>query len=143
VSRQTNLNVIRQNLPAAQTQTRTATIGGQQIPIGQLQFAGKNWQNSYIGSGGLDWNIGTHDSLRARYVHNEITAGSTERAIPNLLTGLRNRSLLANVSHYRTLGASGVNELRLGYNRFRRFVDDPGQIYPGLGGFANVGSPVI
>lgn len=136
---QTNLNLIRQNLPAAQTQSEFATIGGQQIPVGQLQFSGKNFQDSYIGSGGLDWNIGTHDSLRARYVHNEITAGSTQAMLPNLLTGVRNRSMLANVSHYRTLGSAGVNELRLGYNRLRRSVDDPSQLYPGLGGFANVG----
>jgi hypothetical protein len=136
---QANLNILRQNLPVAQTGTQFQTIGGQQIPFGQMQFGGNNWQNSYIGSGGLDWTIGTHDSLRARYVHNEITAGSSQPAIPSVLTGLRNRSLLANVSHYRTLGASGVNELRLGYTRFRQFVDNPGQLYPGMSGFANLG----
>ncbi len=135
---QTNLNVLRQYLPAANTTSSSATVNGVNIPLGEVAFNGKNWQNSYNGTGAIDWKIGNSDDLRARYVHNETEAATSTSVLPNFLTPLRDRALLASVAEYHNIGSQGINELRLGYNRFRHILDNPDLVFPGLTGFPNL-----
>lgn len=135
---QTNLGVLQQNLPAAENATGTTTVGGRQIPIGPLGFNGKNWQNAYIGTGALDWKIGNSDNLRARYVQNETEANTTAATLPNFLTPLRDRALMASAAEYHNLGGLGVNELRFGYTRYRHILDQPNTLFPGLTVFPNI-----
>jgi hypothetical protein len=135
---QTNLNVLRQYMPPAQNATNFTTVGGQQIPIGPLQFSGKNWQNQYYGVGSLDWKIRNTDNLRARYGINNIDGETSGAALPTFMGGLTQRSQFANISEYHNLGANGINELRLTYNRFRRIVDAPNLLFPGLTVFPNI-----
>ena len=134
----TNLGVLQQYLPAAENGTSFTTVNGQQIPIGPLAFNGKNWQNSYNGTGAIDWKIGNSDNLRARYVQNDNEANSAALVLPAFQTGVRDRAILANISEYHNLGARGINELRLGYNRYSRFLDNPSVVYPGLSVFPNI-----
>lgn len=134
----TNFGVLRQYLPPAGEATRFATVGGTQIPVGPLSFTGKNWQNQYNATGAIDWKIGNSDNLRARYVHNETEANGTGAGLPNFLTPLTDRALVANISEYHNLGARGVNELRLAYNRFRYLVGNSNLVFPGLTVFPNI-----
>ena len=135
---QTNLDVLQQYMPAAQNATSTTTVGGQQIPIGPLQFSGKSWQNQYYGVGSLDWKIRGTDDIRARYGINNTDGETSGSALPTFMSGLTQRSQFANVSEYHNLGANGINELRLSYNRFRRFVNSSNLLFPGLTVFPNI-----
>lgn len=131
----TNLSVLRQYLPAAQTSTQFTTVQGVQIPLGQASFTGKNWQNTYNGTGSIDWKIGNSDSLRARFVENVLEANTTGMSVPTFQTPLRDRSMSANISEYHNLGSRGINELRLGYTRYAHAIDNPAGAFPGLSGF--------
>jgi hypothetical protein len=135
---QTNLSVLQQYLPPAQTATSSTTVNGVQVPVGLLSFTGKNWQNQYNGTGAMDWLIGNSDNLHARYVQNEIDANTTSPTLPNFLTPLTDRSMFADVSEYHNFGASGINELRLGYTRYRHLLGNNGLVFPGLSVFPNI-----
>jgi hypothetical protein len=134
----TNLSVLQQYMPAAQTATATTTVNGVQIPVGPLQFSGKSWQNQYNGIGSVDWRINPSDSLRGRYDINNIDGVSSFGALPTFTNGLTFRSQLANISEYHNLGANGINELRLAFNRFRRLYDTPSGTFPGFTSFPNI-----
>ncbi len=134
----TNLGVLRRYLPAAPNATRFTSVGGQQIPIGPLQFTGKDWQNSYFGTGGLDFNFWQSDQLRFRYVHNYVEGNSNGATLPSFLSGLNRTSLLANISEYHNFSSRAVNELRLAYTRFTQNVDNPTAVFPGLTVFPNI-----
>jgi hypothetical protein len=135
---QNNLGVLQQYLPAAETTTGSTTVSGTEVPIGQLFFAGKNWQNQYNGVGALDWKIGNSNNLRARYVHNETEANTTNASLPNFITPLRDRALMATVADYQNVGARGINELRFGYTRYRHILENPDLVFPGLSAFPNL-----
>jgi len=135
---QTNLGVLQQYLAPAQTTTSFTTVQGTQIPVGPLTFAGKSWQNQYIGTGAVDWKAGNSDNVRARYVHNETDSSGNGVSLPSFLTPLRDRALMANISEYHNLGARGINELRLGYTRYNHILDNPSLVFPGLTVFPNI-----
>ena len=135
---QTNLGVLRQYLPAATTATDTTTVNGVAIPIGAVPITGRSWQNAWYGTGALDWKAGNSDNVRARYVHNELEANTSGTFLPSFITPVRNRSLLANVSWYHNLGARGINELRVGYNRYHNIFENLNLVFPGLTVFPNI-----
>jgi hypothetical protein len=113
-------------------------VNGALIPVGPVQFTGKSWQNQYNGIGSVDWKIRNSDNLRAHYDINNIDGVSAFGAAPTFQNGLTYRSQIANVSEYHNLGANGINELRLSFNRFRRLFDTPAGTFPGYTSFPNI-----
>lgn len=134
----TNLGVLQNFVGAAPTQSSVTAVNGVQIPIGILPIRTHQYQNQYIGTGSLDWNIRNSDQVRARYVHNETHANNNGAVLPAFFSPLKTRSLLASFAEYHNFSSVLVNELRLGYTRYHSGIHNNGVTFPGLSVFPNI-----
>lgn len=136
-----NLAIARQYLTAGATSSGgagTSLVNGVSIPLGVVSTGNSVYQNQYNGVGSVDWKIGNSDSLRARYVQNEMYSNGIGNTLPAFATPMQNRALVGTVSEYHNLGSRGINELRLSYSRYLNRFDNTTLSYPGLSSFPNL-----
>ncbi|MDX2151273.1 MAG: carboxypeptidase regulatory-like domain-containing protein [Bryobacteraceae bacterium] len=137
----TNLDIMRQYVPAAPTATTTTSVGGRAIPIGELPIEFPQYQNTYTWLVSVDYNISERDQLRSRYI-DQYTSGVDPLTSPNLPVFAGNRqtrSKAFNLSEFHTFTPNITNELRLGYNRYDDGIPYAGSFaYPNLDIFPNI-----
>ena len=128
-----NLEYFKQYVPTAPSGSRFATIGGQQIPIGQLSITGPAFENIYHPTASLDITPTDRDQIRLRWTHTAVDSISTTAvSLPEFYTPVVERNHLASASYFRNITPTLLNELRFGWNR--RVTDFPvgDQQFPGL-----------
>jgi hypothetical protein len=113
-------------------------VAGTAIPLGIANSAIRGWQNQYMGTGAMDFNISPADQLRFRYVHNRLQSNDSGANLPFFNTGRDRTSLLASISHYHSFGSRVQNELRVGYNRFNQRFHDGSFDFPGVDVFPTI-----
>ncbi|MDX2152459.1 MAG: carboxypeptidase regulatory-like domain-containing protein [Bryobacteraceae bacterium] len=136
----TNLDVLRQYLAAAPTQSegRTTSVGGVAIPIGILPIEAPNYQNQYVGVGSWDYNVTDRDQIRARFVYNDTKGINSAANLNSFFTDFTQLALLGTVNYNRTFTPSLFNELRVNYNRFNQQIPAGSFAFPGLDQFPNI-----
>ncbi len=134
----TNLDILKQYVPAAATADHTVDVGGVAIPVGILPFASPNYQNAYFGVASMDYNISDNDQLRGRFVYNKYSFVDTAANLPTFFVALPATYYLASIAHYHTFSPTITNELRLGYNRANQLYSVGDFTYPGLNAFPNL-----
>jgi len=134
----TNLDVLKQYVPAAPSADSTTSVNGVAIPIGILPIVGPNYVNQQTFVGSSDLNINPTNQLRFRIVRNKLDSLDTAANLPAFWTTLPQRYLLTTAALYHTFSSNMSSETRLGYNRFTQFFVDPGIKFPGLDRFPNI-----
>ena len=113
-----NLQLLGQSLPETGSATRFTTVAGQSIPLGMVsnQFQ-RSFQNQYVGTGNLDWVLGTNDSLHGWYTANDVSGNFSGSFLPAFNSSRSMISQVATLSEDHIFAPTVTNELRLGYNR--------------------------
>lgn len=128
----TTLSIL-EGIPTGAATGQTAFVGGVGIPLGFADTGVPAFQNKYMATGAVDWNPTFRDQLRGRYVQNVISGGTRLGGTTQNFPSPDFTTLLANISYYRTFGATATNELRFGYNRLNSNVfNSPWGLNPGL-----------
>src|SRR5262249_15710731 len=99
---QTNLNVLKQFLPAAATGTDTTTVLGVKIPIGVTPVVAPNYTNQYTYVFTMDFNASEKDQWRGRYVQNKISAIDNNAQLPIFYAARPTKSYLFTLAEYHT-----------------------------------------
>jgi hypothetical protein len=129
----TNLGILRNALGGNVGDASTSvTVGGTQIPFGQVNALARGWQNQFAGTGAADWTITDKDQLRVRYVHNELENTNPFSTLDGFANRWRMKNFLASAAHYHTFGNAVTNELRVGYNRNTSSLQPNGQTVNGF-----------
>jgi hypothetical protein len=134
-----NFDFFKQYVPTAPAASRTVTVGGQQIPVGQLTITGPAFENVYHPTASLDITPSDKDQIRLRWAHTAVDSISTTSvSLPEFYTPVVERNHLASASYFRNITPMLLNELRFGWNR--RVTDFPvgDQQFPGLDVLPNV-----
>jgi hypothetical protein len=151
---QTNLNVLKQYLPAAATASsstpvcpglagtdcKSTTAGAFNIPIGVVPVVAPSYLNitTYLAS--IDYNASERDQLRGRFI-NEIHTGLDPSTLPELPAFFQNRdttSKLLSFSEFHNFSPSLLNEFRFGYQRYNDNIPAGNFSFPGLDVFPNI-----
>jgi hypothetical protein len=137
---QTNLNVLKQYLPAAPSASTTTTVSGVAIPIGILPVTQPSYTNitTYLIS--IDYNVSSKDQIRGRFGNEKHTGfdTSTLPALPAFFQGRDDTSKFLSFSELHTFSPTLFNEFRFGYNRFNDNIPAGNYQYPGLDVFPNI-----
>jgi hypothetical protein len=131
---QTNLNVLKQYLPAAPQQTGgfTTSVNGTDIPIGIVPIAAPSYQNTYRWLASGDYNLSEIDQFRVRFVANNSSRIDTGAALPSFYYPRPTDSKLLAISEFHAFRPNLANEVRLSYNRFNDDLQVPPAQFPGL-----------
>jgi len=131
---QTNLNVLKQYLPAAPQQTSgyTTSVNGVDIPIGIVPVVAPSFQNTYRGLGSVDYNLSEIDQFRMRFVANNSSLIDTGAELPAFYYPRPIDSTLASISEFHAFRPNLANEARLSFNRFNDNLAVPPAQFPGL-----------
>jgi hypothetical protein len=148
----TNLAILKQYAVApsactgAQISAKTCPAGGTlaigaantPVQVGILPIVAPNFLNTKALTTSMDYNIGTRDQLRGRYVYNNLAAIDNAATLPVFFTSQPNLFHLVAISEYHTFSPTVNNELRLGFNRFAQSFVVPDVKFPGLDSFPNI-----
>ncbi len=115
-----NLTLLQNSAGMANTATSTTMVNGVTVPVGPVANYANGYQNSFLGTGALDFNLTDANSLHARYVYNDIRSDNAGALLPGFVTSTNTRSMLANISDEHRFTPNVINELRLGYTRFEQ-----------------------
>jgi hypothetical protein len=136
----TNLDILRQYVPAAHVATGSTSVRGVSIPVGELPITIPAFTNTYNATASGDWNISERDQLRGRFLLNNISAidPTTSPSLPSFIQNRTTKSYAVSLSEFHNFNPSLVNELRLGYNRYNDDIPAGDFPYPGLDVFPNI-----
>jgi carboxypeptidase family protein len=136
----TNLNVLKQYLPAAATQdgTRSITVLGNTIPLGIVPVVKPAFENRYDWLVSVDYSISDKDQLRARYVDNKIDTTDTTAHLPVFFVPRPITTKLFTLTEFHNFRPALTNEFRAAMNRYNSDIPIPGIEFPGLDVFPNV-----
>jgi len=98
--------------------TGTQTIAGIAVPVGPVNALVHGWQNSYMGTGNVDFHTSDKDNWHFRFTDNKTTPNGVALGFTSLAPTADRNSFLANISGDHVFGNGAINELRLGYNRW-------------------------
>jgi hypothetical protein len=136
---QTNLNILKQFVPAAATADQgTIDVAGRAIPIGTIPISAPNFTNQYEWVVSSDYNVSEKDQVKFRYVNNRIDQIDNQAQLPVFYTTRPIRLQLASLNEFHNFSPNVTNELRLGYNRKSDNIVVPDFKYPGLDVFPNI-----
>jgi len=150
----TNLNVLKQYLPAAPAATTTTPVcpglpgssctkttpGVFNIPIGIYPVTLPSYLNIHTWLVSVDYNLSANDQMRGRFI-NDAHSGfdpSTLPALPSFFQSRDTTSKLLAFSEFHTFSAALVNEFRLGYQRYNDSIPSGDYKFPGLDAFPNI-----
>ncbi len=136
----TNYNIFKKFVPVAPAQTGkdATTVGNLNVPIGVLPISGSFFNNYYTLVSSVDYNPGSKDQIRGRFIWNRSDSLDNNANLPAFWTTLPQRYYLASIADYHTFSPSVTNELRLAYNRFSQFYTITADKFPGLDAFPNI-----
>jgi hypothetical protein len=139
----TNLNILKQYVPAATTATDTATVtlpsgNTVSVPVGALSFASPNYSNSYDLVTAIDFNISAKDQLRGRYIYNDYKGIDYYAALPVFFEPSPNVNNSVSVSEFHNFTPTTENELRISYSRNNENITAGNFKFPGLDMFPNI-----
>jgi len=138
---QTNLNILKQYLPAAGTASGdTTTVNGLVIPLGILPVTQPRYTNSTTYLISIDYNVSDKDRLRGRF-QNELHRGFDSAALPALPAFFLGRpvtSKFLSLSEFHTFSPTLLNEFRFGYQRYNDSASAGNFAFPGLDVFPNI-----
>ncbi|HKE24557.1 MAG TPA: carboxypeptidase-like regulatory domain-containing protein [Bryobacteraceae bacterium] len=150
----TNLNVLKQYLPAASSASTTtpvcpglpganctsATPGAFNIPIGIYPVTAPSYLNinTYLIS--VDYDLSKSDQIRGRWIDDRHSGfdPSTLPELPSFFQQRTTASKLLAFSEFHTFTPALVNEFRLGYQRYNDSVPSGDYKFPGLDAFPNI-----
>jgi len=137
---QTNLNVLKQYVPAApqQTQDFTSTVNGADIPIGIVPIVAPSYQNTYRWLASGDYNLSESDQFRVRFVANNTSRIDTGAALPAFYYPRPTTAKLFSLSEFHAFHPNLANEVRLAYNRYNDNLAVPPTQFPGLDMFPSI-----
>jgi hypothetical protein len=150
----TNLNVLKQYLPAAPAASSTTPVcpglagssctkntpGVFNIPIGIYPVILPSYLNinTYLVS--VDYNVSAADQMRGRFINDKHTGfdPSTLPALPSFFQQRATTSKLLAFSEFHTFSPSLLNEFRVGYQRYNDDIPSGDYKFPGLDAFPNI-----
>ena len=137
---QTNLNVLKQYVPAApqQTQNFTTGVNGADIPFGIVPIVAPSYQNTYRWLASGDYNLSEIDQLRVRFVANNTSRIDTGAALPAFYYPRPTTAKLFSLSEFHAFHPNLANEVRLAYNRYNDHLAVPPTQFPGLDMFPSI-----
>jgi hypothetical protein len=135
----TNLSVMKQYVPAAQTQSDVISVLGANIPVGQIPIVAPSYQNSTHVVTSIDWNISDLDQVRGRYIYSGSTGIDTGTVtLPAFFVQVPSNTHLLSLSEFHTFSANLRNELRVGYSRNNNRKSADAFTFPGLDSFPTI-----
>lgn len=108
------------------------------IPLGNYHVSAPNFSNFDALTTSLDYNLGSKDSIRGRYIYNTQGAEDIFAELPAFFTTQPFKYHLVALSEYHTFTPNLTNEFRLGFNRYANTVVSGNFTYPGLDQFPNL-----
>ncbi len=114
------------------------TVAGVAVPEGILNFSGPNYTNNWAAYGSVNWNIGSKDELRARYIYNSNVGIDTAATLPAFYLPVPTKYDLVTINEYHTFSPAFTNEFRVGYNRYTNTTGAGNFTFPGLDQFPNI-----
>lgn len=122
-------------------QYMTVSNGGSttsNIPLGNYLVDAPVFSNFYAVTAAVDYTISNTDSLRARYIFNNLASEDTAASLPEFFLAIPNKNYLATLSEFHTFTANLTNEFRIGFNRYYNTTPSGNFSYPGLDSFPNL-----
>ena len=118
--------------------TVTGPTTSTNIPLGNYQVNQSYFTNFDALTTSVDYNIGSRDQLRLRYIYN--TQGTTDTAapLPVFWVTTPNKYHLFALSEYHTFTPNLTNEFRVGFNRYANNLTAGNFSFPGLDVFPNL-----
>ena len=149
---QTNLNILKEYVPAAtnQVDVEQFQIGENgpgcnnpakpcySMPYGSLGVTGPNYSNGYYGVSSVDYNLSDKDQLRGRFIYNKTQGIDTAAQFPAFYLALPTTFYLGTLTEYHNFTPTLTNEFRIGYNRFNQDIPSGNFKFPGLDSFPNL-----
>jgi hypothetical protein len=138
---QNNLSIFKQYVspaPAPCGSCSPVTVNGTNIEIGLLPVVGPSFNNFRNSATSVDYNISAHDQLRGRFIYNHSVGSDTTPTLPIFFSTNPVSSYVGTLSEYHTFSPTLVNEFRVGYNRYRQFINTGDFTFPGLDQFPNL-----
>jgi hypothetical protein len=136
----TNLNILKQYLPASGTQdgTRNSRVLGQTIPLGIVPVVKPAYENNYDWLVSVDYSISEKDQLRSRYVDNKTDTIDTVAHLPIFFAMRPITRKLFSLSEFHSFRPNLTNEFRAAFNRYNSDTPVPDFQFPGLDVFPNI-----
>ena len=116
----------------------SSTAAATNIPLGNYLVSAPNFSNFDALTTSVDWNLGSKDSIRGRYIYNTQGAEDIAAALPVFFTTQPFKYDLVALSEYHTFTPNLTNEFRLGYNRYSNTIVSGNFSFPGLDQFPNL-----
>ncbi|HEY7543848.1 MAG TPA: TonB-dependent receptor, partial [Blastocatellia bacterium] len=132
------LNLLRNHVAPAPSQTGTITVLGEEIPVGQLLVLVPDFFNLHQWHANIDYNISQSDRLYGRFFYDRSRGPLIGQPGPEFTgsTGTDNRLFSLTENH--NFSASLINEFRFGYRRQNQTFDVPTDFSDFPGQFPNI-----
>ncbi len=135
----TNLGIFTKYVPVATTPDGTFTsVNGVNIPLGALSFASPNFNNAYHAIVAIDYNMGSKDQLRGRFVYDNSSGLDNNANLPVFYEPNPTLNKAVSFSEFHNFSPTMENELRTSYNRHRQTTSAGDFTFPGLSAFPNL-----
>ena len=135
----TNLGIFEKYVPVAGAPNGdTTVVNGVTIPLGQLSFASPNFNNAYHAVIAVDYNLGTRDQFRARYIYDKSTGLDFNANLPVFYQPNPQLNQNGSFSEFHNFSPTLENELRISYTRFNQQIPAGNYTFPGLNAFPNI-----
>ncbi len=132
------LNLLKNHVAPAPSQTGTITVQGTEIPVGQLLVLVPDFFNLHQWHANIDYNISQSDRLYGRFFYDRSRAPllGTPGAEFTGAQGADNR--LFSITENHNFSSSLINEFRFGYRRQNQTFDVPTEFSDFPGQFPNI-----
>ncbi len=108
------------------------------IPMGNYPIKAPSFSNFWDITTGVDYTLTSKDSVRVRYLYNNLASQDTAATLPVFWLALPNKWHLFSASEFHTFTSNLTNEIRLGYNRNASATPVGPQQFPGISQFPNL-----
>jgi hypothetical protein len=135
----TNLGVFEKYVPvAAAPNGDTTVVNGTTIPLGSLTFASPNYNNAYHAVVAVDYNMGSKDQLRGRYIYDKSAGLDSNANLPVFFQPNPTTNNSGSFSEFHNFSPTLENELRVAYTRGNAQIGAGNFTFPGLSAFPNL-----
>ncbi|MEZ5399510.1 MAG: carboxypeptidase regulatory-like domain-containing protein [Bryobacteraceae bacterium] len=135
----TNLGVLKQYAPASAQAAKTTRVAGETISLGVLPIVAPFYINRWDYIGSIDWDASQKDKFRGRFIGNNIRAVDSFAGLPAFFGKQPTNGYNTSLTWFRTVSASALNELRVGYTRHFNQTSAGDFAFPGLDAFPTIG----
>lgn len=137
----TNLGIFEKYVPVPTTVDSSnpfTTVNGVNIPLGALTFASPNYNNAYHAIIAIDYNLGSKDQIRGRYIYDRSVGIDPNANLPVFFEPSPAVNNSVSVSEFHNFSPSMENELRVAYRRNNANISAGNFQFPGLNAFPNL-----